>query len=78
MDGTILLADFGVGGDINTPGQSMEKRLPGADQLRFGSMKFPQKVDSFDPSLKLEELKRRASFVGTVSTFIRHRNCAQG
>ncbi|KAK6906736.1 hypothetical protein I203_100723 [Kwoniella mangroviensis CBS 8507] len=76
QDGTILLADFGVGGDLNAPPspvRSRKNRLA-ADELKFDSNKdeTPKILQNgFGPGKKDngfiggEDLRKRKSFVGT-------------
>ncbi|WRT70607.1 uncharacterized protein IL334_007605 [Kwoniella shivajii] len=69
-DGTILLADFGVGGDLNVPPspiRSREKRLA-VNELRFEK----KGSDGFGPGSNVntkfiggEDLRKKKSFVGT-------------
>ncbi|KAK8850449.1 hypothetical protein IAR55_004367 [Kwoniella newhampshirensis] len=73
-DGTVLLADFGVGGDMNEPPSPvMSRRVRlGADELRFDEPTHPNgglgpgrsRDESGSSSLGADWLKRR-SFVGT-------------
>jgi serine/threonine-protein kinase OSR1/STK39 len=64
-DGTILLADFGVGGDINDT-SPVEKKLAAVEQMRFDhtSLEGSSRIDGAAGGL--EDLGRRKSFVGTV------------
>lgn len=66
MDGTILLADFGVAGDVND-GASREtgRQLPTADMLRFERPTYLALTPGEKTSLG--DLKKRKSFVGTPS-----------
>ncbi|WWC92176.1 uncharacterized protein L201_007130 [Kwoniella dendrophila CBS 6074] len=76
-DGTILLADFGVGGDLNTPpspGRTRKIRLA-VDELRFNDTSTsnipqngygPGKIDKNDSAfIGGDDLKKKKSFVGT-------------
>nr|XP_019051186.1 STE/STE20/FRAY protein kinase [Kwoniella bestiolae CBS 10118]OCF30116.1 STE/STE20/FRAY protein kinase [Kwoniella bestiolae CBS 10118] len=61
-DGTILLADFGVGGDLNAPPSPVRSRKTrlAADELRFDENETPKIQQN-----GFEDLKKRKSFVGT-------------
>ncbi|WVQ85839.1 hypothetical protein IAT38_008007 [Cryptococcus sp. DSM 104549] len=69
-DGTVLLADFGVGGDMNLPPSptTSKSRRPAADELRFepgeGKSLGPGKVQPLMSEVE-EGRSRRMSFVGT-------------
>lgn len=66
-DGTILLADFGVGGDTNAPLTPTERGRPGVEDMRFVA---PISVSALVPqgeSAQPNGPRRRKSFVGTVS-----------
>lgn len=69
-DGTVLLADFGVGGDINDPATMAERAIPAAEELSFdrkpNGLSTSMKVDLRNQSRKVEDIGRRKSFVGTV------------
>jgi serine/threonine protein kinase len=65
-DGTIMLADFGVVGDMNGPLTPTERGRPGAEDMRFVP---PAPVTATGQEGKVEQvggLGRRKSFVGTV------------
>ncbi|WWC98691.1 hypothetical protein V866_005584 [Kwoniella sp. B9012] len=76
QDGTILLADFGVGGDLNAPPSPVRSRKDrlAADELKFDANKdeTPKMLQNgFGPGKKDngfiggEDLRKRKSFVGT-------------
>nr|XP_018259722.1 STE/STE20/FRAY protein kinase [Kwoniella dejecticola CBS 10117]OBR81880.1 STE/STE20/FRAY protein kinase [Kwoniella dejecticola CBS 10117] len=78
-DGTILLADFGVGGDLNTPPSPVRTRKTqlGVEDLKFdgetpSTAKIRQNGSGLGPGkadekgfVGGEDLKKRKSFVGT-------------
>ncbi|ORY29657.1 kinase-like domain-containing protein [Naematelia encephala] len=75
-DGSILLADFGAGGDLNVPASSplIDVRPTAAEDLRFDNLVFePSSLSSAqrkEPLTRLPilpEIGRRKSFVGTPS-----------
>lgn len=65
-DGTVLLADFGVGGDMNMPPTPAEERLP-VESVRFDKplKRFVTGAPEPAPPILSHEGKRQ-SFVGTV------------
>lgn len=68
-DGTVLLADFGVGGDINLPPTPVQVLLPPAEAVRFDRPRLHIIPTAPDPAppLLMREIGKRQSFVGTVS-----------
>lgn len=68
-DGTVLLADFGVGGDVNVPSTPVSSRPP-VESVRFDKphgIFLPTTADPAPPVVT-RQLGRRSSFVGTVRT----------
>ncbi|KAL1409831.1 hypothetical protein Q8F55_003830 [Vanrija albida] len=68
-DGTVLLADFGVGGDMNMPPTPAAERPPPVDAVRFdrpGMHILPKPSEAARPVL-VKEIGKRQSFVGTPS-----------
>ena len=79
-DGTILLADFGVAGDINAALTPAIKPLPLAEELHYrqtngtaGGIAKDLPTRAVDMS---EDVGKRKSFVGTVSTLIHGQGCS--
>jgi len=77
-DGTVLLADFGVGGDLNEPSTTaVEGRsLPAADEVRFGP-ETPRPGKTPGSAIKKPTagyVGKRNSFVGTVEHLSCHRD----
>ena len=66
-DGTILLADFGVGGDTNAPLTPTERGRPGVEDMRFVAPVPVTATGATGHGMQAEGLRRRNSFVGTVS-----------
>ena len=72
-DGTILLADFGVGGDINTALTPVGRPLPLVEELHFkqanGLLGTPERYTrELSPVMDMsDDIGKRKSFVGTVS-----------
>lgn len=68
-DGTVLLADFGVGGDVNLPPTPAEVHPPPVEAVRFDRPRLqiiPSAAESAPPVV-VREIGKRQSFVGTVS-----------
>jgi serine/threonine protein kinase len=68
-DGTVLLADFGVGGDVNLSPTPSAAQLPSIEAVRFDRPRqliIPTPADPAPPVL-VREIGKRQSFVGTVS-----------
>ncbi|CAK9786559.1 kinase-like protein [Cutaneotrichosporon oleaginosum] len=66
-DGTVLLADFGVGGDVNLPPTSAVAQPPSVEAVRFDHPRqliIPTTADPAPPVL-VREIGKRQSFVGT-------------
>ncbi|ORX41094.1 kinase-like domain-containing protein [Kockovaella imperatae] len=69
-DGTILLADFGVAGDINAALTPDAKPLPTAEQVRYRSaneVPYTGSRDLAPASVAFDDVGKRRSFVGTPS-----------
>ena len=66
-DGTILLADFGVGGDTNAPLTPTERGRPGVEDMQFVAPVPVTATGATGHGMQAEGPRRRKSFVGTVS-----------
>lgn len=67
-DGTILLADFGVAGDVNVPDTPVTE-LPEVEAVRFDLPRVKVVAGlppATDATMFLKEIGKRKSFVGTV------------
>ncbi|BEI79602.1 hypothetical protein CcaverHIS002_0101310 [Cutaneotrichosporon cavernicola] len=66
-DGTVLLADFGVGGDINLPPTQAETVPVSVEAVRFDRPRKLLIPTSSDPAppVMMREIGKRQSFVGT-------------
>ncbi|RXK40661.1 STE/STE20/FRAY protein kinase [Tremella mesenterica] len=64
-DGTVLLADFGVGSDINEPPTPVKSTLPSAAELQFDRRGNGNHVRDSSPNDRSTEYGKRKSFVGT-------------
>lgn len=67
-DGTILLADFGVGGDMNDPLTPIEKPRQAVEHFQFRPTVDASLLAADNPSDASGDISgKRKSFVGTVS-----------